>query len=159
MRYLIIAILLLASAGITKSQTVGPLVAEGGKGRARGEFTVTNNGVIPMITTVRVMQFKLTPEGKSIFLPLDNTISVKLGESSAKVGARQEHSFSYEILCLRTEPCLVAFLPRMVTSVHTTEGIQVGLIIPHSVYLCADQEKAKGCRARVRKAAGIPEGK
>lgn len=138
------------------AQTVGPLVAEGGRGKAKGEFTVTNNGVTPLITTVEAVSFRLTAEGRSVYGPLDATkVTVKLLEASAKIGARQNHVFAYEVQCLQT-PCTVALLPRMVTGPRTAEGLQLGIIIPHSVYLC---DKAKGCRASVRKLAGIPDGK
>ena len=150
---------LLLLAVTASAQTVTPIIAEGGKGKAKGEFIVTNNGVQPMVVTVQAMTFRLTPEGKAIYLPLESGVAVKLTETSAKVGARQNHVFAYEVQCFGEQPCLFAFLPRMVTGLHTTEGIQLGLIIPHSVYLCPSQEKAKGCRARVRLAAGIPEGK
>jgi hypothetical protein len=82
---------------------------------------------------------------------------VKITDTSAKVGARQSHSFGYEVQCMSDKPCLIAFLPRMVTGLHTTEGIQIGLVIPSVVYLCPD--KGKGCRQRVRLAAGIPAGR
>lgn len=147
---------LLGFAIAASAQTVGPLIAEGGRGKAKGEFTVTNNGVTPLITTVEAVSFRLTAEGKSVYGPLDATkVTVKLAESSAKIGARQNHVFAYEVQCFQT-PCTVALLPRMVTGVRTAEGLQLGIIIPHSVYLC---DKAKGCRASVRKAAGIPDGK
>jgi hypothetical protein len=141
---------------LASAQTVGPLVAEGGKGKAKGEFVVTNNGVVPMVTTVEAVQFRLTPDGKSVFSPIDSSKeSVKVLESSFKVGPRQTHTVAYEVQCF-VVPCTVAFLPRMVTGVRTTEGLQLGIIIPHSVYLC---EKAKGCRASIRRSSGIPEGK
>jgi hypothetical protein len=135
------------------AQSVSPLVAEGGRGKAHGEFTVRNDGVQPLVVTIQYMSFKLTPEGKTIFYQLENTVGIQMNETSAKVGARQSHTFGYLIECHSDKPCLVAFLPRMVALQHTSAGMQVGVIIPHSVYLCAD--KAKDCRARVRKAAGI----
>ncbi len=155
--FVVLDLLLFAAAA--SAQTVSPIIAEGGKGKAKGGFTVTNNGVVPMVVTVQAMTFHLMPEGKAIYLPLESDVAVKLTETSAKIGARQNHVFAYEVQCLSQQPCLIAFLPRMVTGLHTTEGIQLGLIIPHSVYLCPSQEKAKGCRTRVRIAAGIPEGK
>ena len=152
-------IVLFTLSAVAFGQTVSPIIAEGGKGKAKGEFLVTNNGVVPMVVTVQMMTFHLTQDGKAIYLPLESDVAVRLTETSAKVGARQTHTFAYEVQCLSQQPCLIAFLPRMVLGLHTTEGIQLGLIIPHSVYLCPSQEKAKGCRARVRLAAGIPEGK
>jgi hypothetical protein len=135
------------------AQSVSPLVAEGGKGKARGEFTVTNNGVQPLIVTVQPMSFKLRPGGTSLYYFLENTVGLKMNETSARIGAKQTHTFGYVIECHSEQPCLVAFLPRMVALQKTTTGFQVGVVIPHSVYLCPD--KAKDCRARVRKAAGI----
>jgi hypothetical protein len=157
-RLIWLVVLELIGFGLAASaQTVGPLVAEGGKGRARGEFTVRNDGVLPMATTVEAHSFRLTPAGGAIFLPLDtNNVQVKLNETSVKVGPRQSHTFTYEVQCLSQSPCLVAMLPRMITGLHTTEGMQIGIIIPHAIYLCPD--KAKGCRSRVRAAAGIPAG-
>jgi hypothetical protein len=154
-KILYVILLLLTFVMASHAQTVGPLVAEGGKGRAKGEFTVTNNGVQPMLTVVEAHSFKLTSKGGAIYLPLDErNVVVKLNETSAKIGPRQNHTFSYQVECLQT-PCLVALLPRMITGLHTAEGMQVGIIIPHSIYLC---DKAKGCRASVRLAAGIPAG-
>lgn len=157
-RLLWLTVLELMGFGLASSaQQVGPLVAEGGKGRARGEFTVTNLNVQPLVTTVEAVSFTLTPEGKSVFLPLDPQAIVKLTEASAKIGAKQTHTFAYEVECRSSQPCLIALLPRMVTGVRTAEGLQLGIIVPHSIYLCGD--KAKGCRARVRVAAGIPAGR
>jgi len=150
---------LLLFTAVASSQSVTPIIAEGGRGKAHGEFTVRNDGVVPMVVTVQVVTFRLTPEGKSIYLPLEPNSVVKLSETSAKVGARQTHAFGYFLECQGTNPCLIAFLPRMVTGLHTKEGMQVGIIVPHYAYICPSQEKAKGCRARVRLAAGIPEGK
>lgn len=140
---------------MASAQQVGPLVAEGGKGRAKGEFTVSNLGVTPLITTVEAVTFRLTPEGKSVYIALEPTSVVKLTDTSAKIGPRQQHVFAYEVQCNSPQPCLIALLPRMVQAVHVTEGIQLGLIIPHSIYLCTD--RAKDCRKRVRQAAGIPD--
>jgi hypothetical protein len=157
LKWFVFTILYLSAlAYAVSAQTVGPLVAEGGKGKAHGEFTVTNNGVQPLVATVTAMTFKLASDGKAIYLPLEATSVVKITDTSAKVGARQSHSFGYEVQCMSDKPCLIAFLPRMVTGLHTTEGIQIGLVIPSVVYLCPD--KGKGCRQRVRLAAGIPVG-
>src|SRR6266404_3219181 len=121
--FLFVILELLGFAIAASAQQISPLIAEGGKGRARGEFTVTNNGVQPLITTVEAHLFKLTPEGASVYLPLDTTVNVKLMETSAKVGARQNHVFAYEVQCFSDSPCLVAFLPRMTTGARTTEGL------------------------------------
>lgn len=152
----VIIAFLLALAGGAHAQTVGPLVFQGGKGRARGEFSVRNDGVTPLIVTVEAVSFKLSPEGKSIFLPLDSHAVVKLTETAARVGARQVHAFAFEVDC-QAEQCAVAILPRMVQAVHVSEGIQLGLIVPVSVYACSTG--AKDCRKRQRIAAGIPDGK
>ena len=150
---------LLLFAATASAQTVSPIIAEGGRGKAHGEFTVKNDGVVPMVVTIQAVGFRLTSEGKSVYVPLESTSVAKLSETSAKIGARQTRSFGYEVQCLGDKPCLIAFLPRMVTGLHTKEGMQVGIIVPHYAYICPNQEKAKGCRERVRLAAGIPEGK
>jgi hypothetical protein len=144
-------------AWAVSAQSVSPLVAEGGKGKAKGEFVVTNNSVQPLVVTIQALSFKLTNDGHTVYLPLDVKSVALLSETSARVGAKQTHSFGYRVECLSTEPCLICFLPRMVSVQHVTSGMQLGIIIPHSVYLCPDS--AKHCRDRVRRAAGIPDGK
>src|SRR5260370_317449 len=72
---------LLLFAVTASAQTVSPIIAEGGKGKAKGEFTVTNNGVVSMVVTVQAMTFRLTPEAKAIYLPLDAGVAVKLTET------------------------------------------------------------------------------
>lgn len=149
----LIAVVLSLIGIAAHAQTVGPFVFEGGKGRARGEFSIRNDNVTPLVATVEAVSFRLTPEGKSVFLPLDPKATVKLYETAAKIGARQQHTFAFEVDCQSDQPCLVALLPRMVQGVRVQDGLQLGLIIPVSIYLCPD--KAKACRARARTAAGI----
>ena len=143
---------LLGFAVAASAQSVSPLVAEGGKGKAKGAFTVTNNGVQPLLTTVEAVSFRFSAEGKPVWIPVDPAkVSVKVDQSSFKVGPRQTHTVSYDIECHVT-PCTVALLPRMVQGVHIEEGVQVGVIIPHAIYLC---DKAKGCRDSIRKSYGV----
>lgn len=146
--FLLFAVLLFCSAA--RSQTLSPVIGECGK-HCRGQFTVTNNGLSPMAVTVQPYSFSLdAATGKSIFRPLDSSVAVRLGESSARVPIKGTHTFSYDLQCA-SAPCSVTFIANMITG-RTAEGLQIHILLPHVVYVC---DKPKGCRESVRKAAGL----
>ena len=140
---------LLVSAISAGAQSVSPLVVECGR-KCAGSFTVSNSGVQPVTVTVEPFSFGLAPDGHSLFRALDKAADVTLHETSARVGPQADHTFDYSIQCAAA-PCQVALVTAMVVG-HTTEGIAIRLVVPHIVYQC---DKAKGCRANVRKAAGL----
>jgi hypothetical protein len=154
LRWIIFAILYLAVLAYAASaQTISPVVVEGGGSKAQGSFTVTNNGLLPAAVTVEAHTLDLRT---NTALPLAPTTHVELSQTSARLGAKQNFTFNYIIKC-DAMPCVVQFQAGMMTAMHAGPGVGQGLavriVLPHVVYLC--QEKGKGCRDRVRKAAGI----
>ncbi|MGH9505058.1 MAG: hypothetical protein ACRD20_19565 [Terriglobales bacterium] len=134
------------------AQSVSPVVSEYGK-KARGEFSVTNVGILPMSTTVESYSFSINPvTGQSVYRPLDPGVEVELSEGSARISPKEEHAFLYSVKCANL-PCAVSFLTGSIVG-RTTEGFALRLILNHNVYLC---QKANGCRASVRKANGLTE--
>jgi hypothetical protein len=143
-------VLLLICAGAAGAQTLSPIISECGA-KCKGEFTVTNNGLAPMAVTIQPVSFSLDKDtGRSIFRPLDSTVTIRLAESSARVPIKGAHTFSYDLQC-NAAPCPVTFLVSM-SAGHTDSGLQIKIEIPAVVYSC---ERAKDCRANVRKAAGL----
>lgn len=138
--------------GSASAQTISPVVSQYGK-KARGEFSVTNNSILPMNVTVEPVSFSLNSDGQSQFRPLDPGVDVQLSEMSARVSPKADHAFLYQIKCANL-PCAVTFLTGTMTGQHTQDGLAVRIILPHVVYVC---DRAKECRASVRKAAGIIE--
>jgi hypothetical protein len=146
-------LILIFSASAARSQTISPLVTECGK-KCVGSFTVQNNAVIPMVTTVEAYSFGLDSKGQH-FRSLDSTAHVTLSETSARLGPKEIREFNYKIRC-DALPCEVGILASMVVG-HTqaqdgSPGIQVRLALEHCVYVC---DKSKNCRRSLLDEAGL----
>lgn len=143
-RIIWLVVLELLGFGIAATgQTIAPLTAEFGK-KADGYFTVTNNTLSPVVVTVEARSFDADADGRQVFRPLDPGIHVKLDSTSARIGAKSPHIFSYRVEC-DSRPCRVSFVTRM-TAGRTAEGMEVALHLPHTVYVC---DKEKDCRKTV----------
>jgi len=124
--------------------TVGPIISEY-SGKARGEFTVQNQSLTPMTVVLEPMSFSADASGNATFRPLDSNIHVRLDSMSARIGVRQQRTFSYEVNC-EAFPCWLSIYTTF-TGARTTEGLQIALHIPHTIYFCS--KGTKGCRTKV----------
>jgi hypothetical protein len=147
MKNLILILAFLATPVL--AQTISPVVVECGK-HCSGQFTVTNNGIVPLAVIVQPVSFSLNSAGGSVFRPLDATVQLTLNDMSARIGPLGAHTFDYNLKC-STTPCLVTFLSSMTVG-HAQGGIAIRVILPHVLYSCA---KAKDCRKDVRLQAGL----
>jgi hypothetical protein len=145
---LLLAPLLFFSLAVS-AQTVSPVIAECGK-KCRGEFSITNNGLMPMAVTVEARSFSMDTLGHATNRPLDPTVDLKLEEGSARIAPKGTHTFGYQLKC-SVPFCSVALLSSMVVG-RTPQGILVRVQLAHTIYAC---EKQKGCRKKVRAAAGV----
>jgi hypothetical protein len=132
------------------AQTISPVVTETKGPRVRGEFSVTNNQLIPMAVQVQPYSMTSNANGKPSYRTLDPGVDIKLDSNSARLGPRQTYIFGFEIKCA-TLPCVVDF-DATLTGLHTKDGLAIAIHVPSVYYVC---EKAKDCRANVRKGWGI----
>jgi len=126
------------------AQTISPVVSEYGGKKVSGSFTVTNNGLVPLTAVVERPQTLAFENGQPRLGPLAATTHLELGEMSARVGAKQSHSFSYRLAC-DAQPCAVTIYTT-ITGPHAASGLAVAIHLPHVAYLC---HKSKGCRSSV----------
>jgi len=140
---------LLGFAIAASAQTISPLTAEYGK-KADGFFTVQNNSLQPVVVTVEPRSFSADEQGRQIFRPLDSGVHAKVDSTSARIGPKSSHIFSYKVTC-DVLPCSMTFLTRT-TAGRTPEGFEVALHLPHTVYTC---NKAKDCRKTVLEALHV----
>ena len=148
MKNFLLAIIFLTSGAL--AQTISPVWIEGGKGKASGDVTLTNNYLMPVTSTIEAVSVHII-EGKPIpMATLDPGISVRLANGSARIAPKDSHEFSYKVQCAQI-PCFVTFL--IATTVgHTNEGLALTVMQNSSVYLC---QKAKDCRRSIFQAAGV----
>jgi hypothetical protein len=134
-------VLLLILARSMESQTITPVISICGL-KCRGEFTVRNDSVKPMIVTITPYSFHMVA-GHPVLIPVVNGTDVQLDQTSARLSPKGEHTFSYRLLC-QNEPCMTQFLAGFAGG-KADSGVQVMLRLPHVVYSCKQQ---KDCRQR-----------
>ena len=139
MKLWLLALLLICS--IAKAQTVSPLVAECGL-KCRGEFTITNNSVKPVVAVITPYSFKVVNK-KVELSSVDKDTTVQLDATSARISPQGSRTISYKIFCTK-EPCRTQLVAGFLAG-KTSDGIEVWLKIPHSVYSC---QKQKNCREK-----------
>src|ERR1700721_2161249 len=102
--------------------------------KCRGEFSITNNGLLPMAVTVEAHSFSLDTAGHATNRALDPTVDLKLEEGSARISPRGTHTFGYQLKCA-VETCSVALVSSMVVG-RTPQGILVRVQLAHTIYAC-----------------------
>jgi hypothetical protein len=136
--------------GRASAQTISPVSQEyGGKsGKAiTGSFSVTNNGIVPITAVVQRPQSLTFINGQPHLKALDPTVHVEIDQQSARLGARQSHSFAYRITTDQL-PQAITFFTVLTRTVARRDlgGVQFAISLPSTAYLC---EKQKGCRATI----------
>ena|ERR1700733_10184703 len=138
-RLIVITLIIFASIAAT-AQTITPITQELGK-RVRGEFSLANNGFTPMAVSLEIKSLKVV-DGKMTLSDLDAGTHIKLSEWSARIPAKQIHSFGVDAKC-DTLPCAFVVFTSMAAG-HTNEGVAVTAHLGTTMYLC---QKQRGCRA------------
>lgn len=150
MKFLILILSLVATSA--SAQSISPLTQEFGKGKAKSQFTVVNTTLTPDVVMIQPRMLSFTPNGQMMIGELAPGVHVELSEMSTKLGPRQQHVFSYSISCLRD--CAVALFATFSNGQKVAgTGFQIAVHLPTSNYVC--QDKAKGCRERLRKSWGL----
>jgi hypothetical protein len=152
-KFIVLLSAMFAFAVATAAQvSVTPVIVEGkGRPRAHGEFTVTNVGLAPVLVQIEPMSFTPQANGDAAYRALDPGTHVTLTQSSAKIGAKQSHTFAYQVQCDKL-PCFFTLYAASITG-HTAQGVAVKMLIPSTVYLC---EKQKDCRYNILKSFNYP---
>jgi hypothetical protein len=145
---MLVLLTLLALPG--HAQTISPVSQEYGSksGKAiTGSFTITNNSVVPMTAVVQHPQSLTFVNGQPHLAALAPGVHVELNAQSARLGAKQTHTFNYRITTDQL-PQAITFFATLTRTVERRDlgGIQVAISLPSTAYLC---EKQKGCRSRV----------
>jgi hypothetical protein len=122
------------------AQSVQPVIVEY-KGKADGKIALTNNTDLPMVVVLEPKSFSITPEGKGLFRDLDSSIHVELSSMSVRLQPRQ----TYYVFYKATADKLPAWFTLYATfsSPKHSEGLDVRLMLPHTVYLYQKQSIAE----------------
>lgn len=139
------AVLVLATS--CSAQSLTPVIQVAGHHKASISFDVANDMLTPAVVTLEPASMTPGPKGPT-YRALDPDAHVEVSELSAKLGAKQHHSFRAKISC--ASDCVVAiwvtFMPPK-----QENGAQVAIHFPETLYLC---DKEKNCRQNTLRANG-----
>jgi hypothetical protein len=154
MKMILVAVLVLGSAVAASAQQVVPVFVEAKmKKQVKGEFTVVNNSISQMPTTIEAKMMVKSDDGQPAFRVPSPDIVVELKDTSSTVAPKGQRTFEYRIVC--PHDCAISFFAGMMTGKPVANGVTLRLWIPSTVYVCMDS--AKDCRVRTKKALGITE--
>jgi hypothetical protein len=114
------------------AQTVSPVIVEY-KVKASGRIALTNNTLVPMAVVIEPKSFGITPDGNGVYRPLDPDIHLKLSAMSFRIDPGQTYYVFYSATADKLPAWFTIY--SVFSSLHHTEGIDVRVLLPHTVYL------------------------
>lgn len=136
----ILGLALLFSGWCAFAQTVSPVIVEY-KVKASGRFALTNNTLTPMAVVLEPKSFSISPDGNGVYRPLDPDIHVKLSTMSFRVDPGQTYYVFYEAKAEKLPAWFTIY--SVFSSLHHTNGLDVRILLPHTVYLYPKKPLAK----------------
>ena len=114
------------------AQTVQPVISEY-KVKAEGRFALTNNTLTPMAVVLEPKSFSITPDGNGVFRPLDPGIHVELSAMSFRLEPKQTYYVFYKAKVDKLPSWFTVY--SVFSSVQHSSGLDVRILLPHTVYL------------------------
>ena len=114
------------------AQTVQPVISEY-QAKADGKFALTNGTLTPMVVVLESKSFSITPDGQGIFRPLDKAIHVELSAMSARLEPGQTYYVFYKAHADQLPAWFTVY--STFSSVQQHPGLDVRIMLPHTVYL------------------------
>jgi len=153
MKPLTFAVLILLLVSPAPCQTLNGLTTECGK-KCTGEFSVTNNQVVPMVLTIDpfLMFAKGSPDFTYQGVPfsrLQGQADLELSSTSARLAPQQTYVIDFRLRCHQV-PCAIALASTLTPVKSIAFTPRVTLL--HFVYQC---NREKRCRLDTLRSAGL----
>ncbi len=127
------------SADRAHSQNVSPIIAEYTV-KAAGSFEVTNSSIAPSIVVLEPKSFKIHEDGEGEFRDLDASIHLELSTTSLRLEPKQSARIFYKVTADNVPAWLCIYAS--FSPVKKKEGINVRMMLPHTIYLYQHQALA-----------------
>ena len=114
------------------AQSVQPVIAEY-TDHAAGSFQVTNTTLVPMAVVLEPRSFSIEEDGRGVFRELDPAIHLELSASSLRLEPKQTATVFYRASAESAPAWLCIYAT--FTPFHPSPGINVRIMLPHTVYL------------------------
>jgi hypothetical protein len=137
-RYLSLALLCCGCCAC--AQTVSPVIVEY-KVKASGRIALTNNTLLPMAVVLQPKSFSINPDGNGVYVPLDPAIHLKLSSMSFRIDPGQTYYVFYSANADKLPAWFTIY--SVFSSLHHTGGLDVRILLPHTVYLYPKKQLGK----------------
>jgi hypothetical protein len=127
---------LCAAGGI--AQTVRPVIGELGN-PAKGRVEYVNDSDTPLSVVLEAKSFSVSESGEIAYRPLDADIHLKLSTTSFRIQPKQTYFVFYEASSPQSPNWFVIYANFSGFPFRSAEGMNVRLLLPHTVYLLPKQ--------------------
>ncbi|MGC2638474.1 MAG: hypothetical protein WA294_14925 [Acidobacteriaceae bacterium] len=122
------------------AQSVSPVIVEY-KVKASGRIALTNNTLQPLAVVLEPKSFDVTTDGNGVYRPLDPDIHLKLSAMSFRVDPGQTYYVFYSASADKLPAWFTIY--SVFSSLHHTSGLDVRILLPHTVYLYPKKQLGK----------------
>ena len=123
-------------------QTVRPLISELGN-PAKGRVEYVNDGLTPLNVVLEAKSFTVSETGEISYRPLDADVHLKLSATSFRIQPQQTYYVFYEASAPQSPTWFVIYASFSGFAFRTSQGMNVRLQLPHTVYLLPKQQVEK----------------
>src|SRR6266576_6134836 len=141
-RLLASGLLLLAMSAVAGAQTVRPLINELSN-PAKGRVEYVNDSLTPLNVVLEAKSFTVSETGEIAYRPLDADVHLKLSATSFRIQPQQTYYVFYEASAPQSPSWFVIYASFSGFAFRTSQGMNVRLQLPHTVYLLPKQQVEK----------------
>ena len=125
---------LVMSITASVAQTVRPVINELGN-PAKGRVEYVNDSLTPLNVVLEPRSFTVSEKGELSYRPLDPGIHLKLSATSFRIQPQQTYYVFYEATSPQSPAWFVIYAAFSGFPFRTSQGMNVRLELPHTVYL------------------------
>ena len=129
-------------AALAGAQTISPVLTEYTGKVAKGSFELQNAGVVPLTAIMELKSFTVSETGEMSYRALDKGIQVKLSSMSLQIPPQQSRLVFYEARA-DSLPAWFVIYADIGGYKRTSEGMNIRLDLPHTVYILPKQSARK----------------
>jgi hypothetical protein len=135
-------LIVLLALTAAQAQTVRPVINELGN-PAKGHVEYVNDGLVPLNVVLEAKSFTVSETGDIAYRPLDPSIHLKLSTTSFRIQPQQTYYVYYEATSPQSPNWFVLYASFTGFAFRTSQGMNVKLELPHTVYLLPKQSVEK----------------
>jgi hypothetical protein len=134
--------LFLFFAGLASAQTLRPVISEF-RGKANGRFELVNDTFTPVNVVLETKSFTVTEDGEIQYRVLDPDVKIKFSSTSFRIQPKQTYAVTYEATSTKFPSYFVVYASFSGMPVRTNTGMNIRLMLPHTVYILGKKDARK----------------